>query len=400
MSAESYVTLHLAGEYGVYVNGLTIQLSLPLKTYLEIDVDHKLKENNISVDMKYNENLSLSASEVEIRAKKTITKYFSNILSRRKIESKYNTRFKSDVLLGAGLEDNMIYLLLKSLAQHNKINPFDVAYEMAQVQLSFSRKTSSLVYLMPPVLNNLLRGKSPCVSILQRNMPSFRNWSEFEAINSIVDKDEIASWLRNADLIEPAVTDSSADKDTASAYTYEIMVVAQPKVLLPNRVRPSVQAAVRGIDLSRERPLLKNLATLTEQIAWRLRQLKVNDVYRRNAFEKSIISEAWEDLGRLFTSYHFTLNALKRTDPVCNSLVSYVLENRDVLGAKAVAGGPGGAALILYSYPKKEGSENILKFLNDSAIRFGFSVIEEKVMEKYSQLSRNTGGYGELASEK
>lgn len=346
-------TLQLVGDYGVYSNGLMIQISLPKKASILYDENQKA----FTVEFDLNNNLDAEEfygkegkREIESRLCKKmrrIIEYF-----RLGIEIQH-IKFITEFPIGVNIEENVVYLLLKGFMQWS--DQVELCQKVLSYEYNNTRKNSSYLYLLSPFME-----ENVPFFIFKRETPRLITWAKFSRENFPPSRAIVRDWLDNTIPLRPKFFDDN-EVDSNERKHVDIMIVSRPKSPL-RWFNPSIGEAVSEIS-NNYWFLFENLGRMMERVGNIIATLE-------GKWDEGL----WRELGRLLTAYHFTTNVFGRTDCVSNQLIGELLKNEFFCGGKSVGGGPGGTVILLYMF-KPEEREVILKKLVEIVIRYGYCIV-------------------------
>jgi hypothetical protein len=239
------------------------------------------------------------------------------------------------------------------------------------------------MYLLPAIKIAAEDGAARAnVFLLEREMPDFKTWDEFEEMNS-PDKIRPAwQWIEKA--VPRRLNGIRSSPDSSESVVFDIALFARPKAALPNTLHPSVKDAVRSLDLSRSKQLLRNLGNLTDR-AFHLLKKELPDLLGKAEFakgDKESLMKLWWELGRLLTCYHFTMSAMQRTDPLSDKFVIEVTQRTNVVGAKTTGPGLGGTVLVLY-FAERGKEQEVLDEVQATADRYGYTNLSGSILKAF-----------------
>jgi hypothetical protein len=377
-------TLQLVGEYSVYVNGLMVELALPLGTTLGMRAG--IPAASPEVDLEGWQRFHGDAGAVAIRERggDKLARALRFLRDDPSTAVVGGFALTTRIPLGVGIEDNMLYLVARCLRPDEDV--YELASQVCRCEMAL-RPSSSCIFLMPPFVTEAHGGRWAPLYVVRRETGGFAAPEGPTGNEVCPDRQTVEGWVSGAEALWPHRSCPRTER------LHDMMVVARPRVPLTGHASPGVEAAVDRIR-DEQGFLLVNLSSVTERVAALLREL--SDREGKCALsDTQVVSATWWEVGRLLTCYHYTLHALGCVDTVSAWLVSELLKDQAVLGAKAVGAGPGGAIVILYAFhrdgARADSERRATTRIGAIAERLGYWVVAESVFGEWDRIRRGEG---------
>ncbi len=367
----------LAGDYGIYMNGLELFLLLPIRSWVGIR-HSKQQEFVVYINPALNDVYGADyLSSISSRFGEVLQKVMANLAAFQPFSvhlgelGNLSVKLYTEIPPRAGLEDNLTALLLSTvevlwnaeIAGRNKPLPQLISDILPTVfEAEYKRRPETgYLHLLPALVNvQLPVQRRIAISDRSKQLPSIqKGLDNFEKKNAAfnIQLNELVSNCRSVDLEQS---------------THRISLAVLPRAPLPGSPSVSTRDAVRQLlrkEEANDFKGLKALALLTDSIGT-LVESGVN----------------WSRIGPLLNSYQCLLHSIERSSCSANTVLGRLIQEPFVTGCKCTGAGPGGAMLIVSETLQGHRRDPIKSALQDVGAELYLDHIEQYDVENFAPI--------------